>query len=105
MADASGPLNISDETRSYVFPSLWSSSVSDIAAAFGMYIRQLEECCQLLFRNPALGRQCDEIRPGLRRMRQGKHVVFYRQEPGGILISRIGVTPPFVKNCTLSVGY
>jgi len=22
-------------------------------------------------------------------MRQGKHVVFYRQEPGGILISRI----------------
>jgi plasmid stabilization system protein ParE len=30
-----------------------------------------------------------EIRPGLRRMEQGKHVVFYREEPGGILISRI----------------
>jgi len=27
--------------------------------------------------------------PGLRRMKQGKHVVFYREEPGGILISRI----------------
>jgi toxin ParE1/3/4 len=53
------------------------------------YIRQLEDCCQLLADNPALGRKCDEIRPGLRRMRQGKHVVFYRQEPGGILISRI----------------
>ena len=39
--------------------------------------------------NPALGRPCDEIRPGLRRMKQGKHVVFYREEPGGILISRI----------------
>jgi toxin ParE1/3/4 len=49
----------------------------------------LKDCCQLLADNPALGRQCDEIRPGLRRMKQGKHVVFYRQEPGGILICRI----------------
>ena len=31
------------------------------------YIRQLEDCCQLLADNPALGRPCDEIRPGLRR--------------------------------------
>jgi len=55
----------------------------------GRYIRQLEVCCQLLADNPALGRQCDEIRPGLRRIKQGKHVVFYRQEPSGILVSRI----------------
>ena len=53
------------------------------------YIRQLEYCCQRLADNPALGRPCDEIRPGLRRMKQGKHVVFYREKPGGILISRI----------------
>ena len=53
------------------------------------YIRQLEDCCQLLADNPALGRPCDEIRPGLRRTKQGKHVVFYREEPGGILICRI----------------
>ena len=53
------------------------------------YVGQLEDCCQLLADNPALGRPCDEIRPGLRRMKQGKHVVFYREEPGGILISRI----------------
>jgi toxin ParE1/3/4 len=53
------------------------------------YIRQLEDCCQLLADNFALGRPCDEIRPGLRRMKQGKHVVFYRKEPDGILICRI----------------
>ena len=29
------------------------------------YIRQLEDCCQLLADNSALGRQCDEIRPGV----------------------------------------
>ena len=53
------------------------------------YIRQLEDCCQLLADNPALGRKYDEIRPGLRRMKQGKHIVFYREESGGILICRI----------------
>jgi toxin ParE1/3/4 len=53
------------------------------------YISQLENCCQIIADNPALGRPCDEIRPGLRRMEQGKHVVFYREDPGGILISRI----------------
>ena len=53
------------------------------------YLRQLEDCCQLLADNPALGRQCDEIRLGLRRMKQGKHVVFYRQEPGSMLGCRI----------------
>jgi toxin ParE1/3/4 len=54
-----------------------------------LYIRQLEDCCQLIADNPALGRTCDEIRAGLRRMEHGKHVVFYRAEQGGILISRI----------------
>ena len=50
---------------------------------------QLEQCCRLLADNPALGRPCDNVRPGLRRMEQGKHVVFYRGDTGGILISRI----------------
>ena len=50
------------------------------------YIDQLEACCQRLADNPGLGRACDEIRPGLRRMEQGKHVIFYRQREGGILV-------------------
>jgi toxin ParE1/3/4 len=53
------------------------------------YISQLEDCCQFLADNPTRGRTCDEIRPWLRRMKQGKHVVFYREEPGGILVCRI----------------
>lgn len=58
-------------------------------AQTGLYLRKMEECCQLLAGSPGIGRPCDEIRPGLRRMEQGKHVVFYREEPGGIRISRI----------------
>jgi toxin ParE1/3/4 len=53
------------------------------------YIRKLEMCCQALADNPALGRSCDDVRPGLRRLEHGKHVVFYRRERDGILVSRI----------------
>ena len=53
------------------------------------YLKQLEERCRQLADDPRRGRPCDEIRPGLRRIRVGKHVVFYREEPGGILVSRI----------------
>lgn len=53
------------------------------------YLDQLEACCQTLAENPVLGRACPEIRPGLRRFGQGRHVVFYRPEAGGILVSRI----------------
>jgi toxin ParE1/3/4 len=53
------------------------------------YIDELETCCQILADNPALGRPCDHVRPGLRRHEHGKHVVFYRPERNGILVSRI----------------
>lgn len=53
------------------------------------YIDGLETCCQRLADNPELGRPCDHIRPGLRRMEHARHVVFYRIELGGILVSRI----------------
>jgi len=53
------------------------------------YIGELEDCCQTLADNPALGRLCDDVRPGLRCHEHGKHVLFYRQESDGILVSRI----------------
>ena len=53
------------------------------------YIDDLEACCRAPADNPTSGRSCDQLRPGLRRMEQGKHVVFYRRDPGGILVSRI----------------
>jgi toxin ParE1/3/4 len=53
------------------------------------YIDDLAACCQMLADSPALGRKCDDVRPGLRRMESGRHVVFYREETNGILVSRI----------------
>jgi toxin ParE1/3/4 len=53
------------------------------------YLDDLEACCRMLAANPAIGRGCDDIRPGLRRMERGRHVVFHRENAGGILVSRI----------------
>lgn len=53
------------------------------------YLNAIQDCCERLAENPMLGRRCDEIRPGLRRMKQGKHVIFYRPFESGIRVSRI----------------
>jgi toxin ParE1/3/4 len=53
------------------------------------YVGELEDFCQALADTPGLGRPCDAIRPGLRRIEHGSHVVFYRKQRGGVLISRI----------------
>lgn len=53
------------------------------------YLDELEACCQQLADNAGLGRPCDNIRPGLYRRELGKHVIFFRREPDGILVSRI----------------
>jgi toxin ParE1/3/4 len=53
------------------------------------YIDGLETCCRQLADNPQSGRACEHIRPGLRRMEHARHVVFYRIESRGILVSRV----------------
>jgi toxin ParE1/3/4 len=53
------------------------------------YTDALEACCRQPADNPQLGRTCDQIRPGLRRMEHGRHVIVYRIEARGISVSRI----------------
>jgi len=53
------------------------------------YLEDLEKCCRMLADNPTAGRQCETIRPGLRRIEHSNHVIFYRRDAKGILISRI----------------
>ncbi len=52
------------------------------------YLTDLEDCCQLLADTPGLGRNCDDILPGLFRQEQGKHVVFFRRTVEGIRVLR-----------------
>ena len=53
------------------------------------YLAQMEACCQRLADLPLLGRACNHIRPSLRCMEQGRHIVFYRPASEFVLISRI----------------
>lgn len=53
------------------------------------YMNALEDCCERIAGHPQQGRACDAIRPGLRRIEEGKHVIFYRQTGKGILVSRV----------------
>ena len=62
------------------------------------YINDLETCCQMLADNPRLGRACDFIRSGLRRMERGRHVVLYREGATGILVSRIRTSACYPRN-------
>lgn len=54
-----------------------------------IYLDELEACCKSLADKPNLGRECDVICLGLRCMEQGRHIIFYRKNKGGIFISRI----------------
>jgi toxin ParE1/3/4 len=59
------------------------------AAQAERYLEALERCAKLLAGNPSLGRPCEWIRPGLRRFEKGRHVLFYRRQGDGILVSRV----------------
>ena len=53
------------------------------------YLARMEDGLIVLARNPAIGRACDALQPGMHRFELGKHVVFYICELDGILVVRI----------------
>ena len=53
------------------------------------YVQSLQVCFDLLATDSGIGRRCDSISAGLRRHEHGRHVVFYRLNPGGIRIVRV----------------
>jgi toxin ParE1/3/4 len=53
------------------------------------YLAQLEAATQRLAERTTLGRRCEHIRPGLWRMEEGSHVLFFRREGADVLVCRI----------------
>jgi len=53
------------------------------------YIEHLKKCCFRVSESRMLGRSCDRIQKGYRRIEHGSHVVFYREQGDEILIGRI----------------
>jgi len=74
------------------------NDLADIAdytiAEFGIpqarkYRDQFGACFASLVDNPYLGRSAEELVPGLRRIRQQAHVVFYLPSDDAVLIVRV----------------
>jgi toxin ParE1/3/4 len=49
------------------------------------YLRELQRAIERAAANPRIGRACDEIRPGYRKLAAGSHILFYRVSAGGII--------------------
>jgi toxin ParE1/3/4 len=45
-----------------------------------IYLKSLDSCFHQLGDNPAMGRACDEIKPGYYKFPTGSHVVYYRSK-------------------------
>jgi toxin ParE1/3/4 len=54
-----------------------------------IYLDGLVDCFKRLAKKPLLGRECDDLRPRVRRIEYEKHVVFYRRTEAGIRILRV----------------
>ena len=54
------------------------------------YLKEADQIFHALARNPAMGRTCDDILQGYRRLPHGAHVIYYRQIAGQeVMIVRI----------------
>ncbi|HEX9198927.1 MAG TPA: type II toxin-antitoxin system RelE/ParE family toxin [Acidobacteriaceae bacterium] len=53
------------------------------------YLALLLDGFDLLAQNPGIGRPCNRLAPRLRRFEQGKHVIFYKPDRNGIIVSRV----------------
>jgi toxin ParE1/3/4 len=53
------------------------------------YLRELQRAIERAAANPLIGRACDEIRPGYRKLAAGSHVLFYRLTAEGIDVARV----------------
>jgi toxin ParE1/3/4 len=53
------------------------------------YLDSMEARFNRLAKTPQVGRSCDRIWPGYRRIEHQKHVILYRADNDGILIGRV----------------
>ena len=61
----------------------WGEAQADI------YLSKLSAHLDFLAEMPAMGRKWKFLQTGLRRSEHGQHVIFYREMPGGITVSRV----------------
>lgn len=50
------------------------------------YLKEVDQVFRALAKNPLMGRNCDEIREGYRKLPHGTHVIYYKQPSENTLL-------------------
>ena len=67
----------------------WEYIANDSETAADRFIESLKERCELLGRNPRVGRLRAEVHPELRSFSYGEYLIYYRVARPGVQIIRI----------------
>ena len=54
-----------------------------------IYLRLIKAAVDAVATDPKVGRNCDDVRPGLRRYQVGSHVLFYRISATTVVVARV----------------
>jgi toxin ParE1/3/4 len=54
-----------------------------------LYLKLIKATVDAVAKDPGVGRNCDDVRPGVRRYQVGAHVVFYRVFGTAIVVVRV----------------
>jgi toxin ParE1/3/4 len=69
---------------------IWAYSVENFGEARSeAYVRAINAALELLVHNPQAARDASHIRVGLLKYNVGSHVIFFRLQNGGLVVSRI----------------
>lgn len=68
---------------------IWGYVAPNNPAAADALLDRIDEKCALLARNPRLGAERSDIRPGLRYFVVGEHLILYRSIEDGIEVVRV----------------
>jgi toxin ParE1/3/4 len=71
-----------DEIWSYTV-ARWNGRQAEV------YVREIQASIERVAMNPEMGRSCDDVRPGYRKIASGAHIIFYRTSSGSIDVVRI----------------
>ncbi|WP_243847722.1 type II toxin-antitoxin system RelE/ParE family toxin [Xanthomonas euroxanthea] len=53
------------------------------------YLKELDQAFRSVAKNPLIGRACDEVRAGYRKLPHGSHVIYYKSAPDHVLVVRV----------------
>jgi toxin ParE1/3/4 len=68
---------------------IWLYIAQDSLSAADAFLSRLRDICHTLAGSPGMGRQRDELAPGVRSFAVGAYLIFYRQIPEGIEVVRV----------------